>query len=409
VPGYDFITSVAMANDGNGRDSNPSDPGDWVVANECYSGSPASNSSWHGTHTAGTIGAASNNSMGVAGVNWTSKILPVRVLGKCGGTTSDIADAMRWSAGLSVSGVPANANPAKVLNLSLGGSGACGATYQDAVNAITAAGTTVVVSAGNSNADAINYRPGNCTGVITVAATDRDGGRASYSNYGSTIEISAPGGDQSYTNDPNGVLSTLNTGTQAPIADAYVYYQGTSMAAPHVAGVASLLYSRKPSLTPAEVLTILQNNVTGFPSGTCNTSICGRGIVNAGAAVATLGNPVPTITGLSPFFAAPEGSAFTLTVNGTGFVNGAVVRWNSLDRATTRVSSTQLTATIDAADIATEGTVSVTVFNPTPEGGLSNAVSFLVGAPKKVYLPLVVKSLSAPALNAMDNGAGGGS
>ena len=311
VPGYDFISDSQIANDGGGRDSNPSDPGDWITAAESssgyFAGCQIQNSSWHGTHTAGTIGAASNNGVGVAGVNWNSKILPVRVLGKCGGYTSDIADGMRWAAGLSVSGVPANANPAKVLNLSLGGYGACDATYQDAVNAITAAGTTVVVSAGNSNADAINYRPGNCTGVITVAATDRDGGRASYSNYGSTIEISAPGGDQSYTNDPNGVLSTLNTGTQVPIADAYVYYQGTSMAAPHVAGVASLLYSLKPSLTPAEVLTILQNTVTNFPSGTCNTSICGRGIVNAGAAVAAVSNPMPAITGLNPLSIMPGG------------------------------------------------------------------------------------------------------
>ena len=135
-------------------DRNPSDPGDWVVANECYSGSPASDSSWHGTHCAGTIGAATNNSLGVAGINWQSKILPVRVLGKCGGTISDIADGMRWSAGLVVSGVPNNANPAKVLNLSLGGSGACETTYQNAINAITAAGSSVIVSAGNSNADA---------------------------------------------------------------------------------------------------------------------------------------------------------------------------------------------------------------------------------------------------------------
>ena len=291
VPGYDFITSVAMANDGNGRDSNPSDPGDWVVANECYSGSPASNSSWHGTHTAGTIGAASNNSMGVAGVNWTSKILPVRVLGKCGGTTSDIADAMRWSAGLSVSGVPANANPAKVLNLSLGGSGACGATYQDAVNAIVAAGTTLVISAGNSNANASGFRPGNCDGVITVAATNRNGSKASYSNYGAIVEISAPGGETSPTSS-NGVLSTLNTGTQGPVADTYTYYQGTSMAAPHVAGVASLMLSRNPWLTPAQILSIMRSTVTSFPGGsTCNTSICGSGIVNAGSAVAAVPNP----------------------------------------------------------------------------------------------------------------------
>jgi subtilisin family serine protease len=410
VSGYDFINDAWTANDGGGRDADPSDPGDWVAAGVCNSGSPALNSSWHGTHTAGTIGAASNNGQGVAGVNWNSKILPVRVLGRCGGYTSDIADGMRWAAGLSVSGVPANANPAKVLNLSLGGYGACDATYQDAVNAITAAGTTVVVSAGNSNADAINYRPGNCTGVITVAATNRNGGRASYSNYGATIEISAPGGDQSYTNDPNGVLSTLNTGTQGPSADTYVYYQGTSMAAPHVAGVASLLYSLKPTLTPAEVLALLQNSVTGFPSGSsCNISICGRGIVNAGAAVAALGNPVPTITRLSPFFATPGGSAFTLTVNGTGFVNGAVVRWNGENRATTYVSSMQLTAAISGPDIAPPPrTANVAVFNPAPGGGLSNVASFLIGAPKKVYLPLVVKDLPAPVLNAISNADGDG-
>ena len=298
APGYDFIDDTWTANDGGGRDSDPSDPGDWTIADACYYGWSARPSSWHGTHTAGTIGAASNNTVGVAGVNWTSKILPVRVLGRCGGYTSDIADGMRWAAGLSVSGVPANAYPAKVLNLSLGGYGACDATYQNAVNAIVAAGTTIVISAGNSNADAVNYRPGNCDGVITVAATDRDGGRASYSNYGAVVEISAPGGDQAYPNDPNGVLSTLNNGTQGPGAAAYVYYQGTSMAAPHVAGIASLLYSRKPSLTPAEVLALLRNNVTSFPVGSsCNSSICGSGIVNAGAAVSAVANPVPTITG----------------------------------------------------------------------------------------------------------------
>ena len=177
VPGYDFIADAWTANDGGGRDNDPSDPGDWTVADVCYSGWTAKPSSWHGTHTAGTIGAASNNGVGVAGVNWNSKILPVRVLGRCGGYISDIADGMRWAAGLAVSGVPANANPAKVLNLSLGGSGACDATYQNAVNAIVAAGTTIVVSAGNSTADAINFRPGNCSGVITVAATNRDGGQ----------------------------------------------------------------------------------------------------------------------------------------------------------------------------------------------------------------------------------------
>ena len=235
----------------------------------------------------------------MAGVNWASKILPVRVLGKCGGTTSDIADGMRWAAGLAVAGVPANANPAKVLNLSLGGSGACGATYQDAINAIVAAGTTVVVSAGNSNADASGFRPANCNGVVTVAATNRNGSRAYYSNYGATVEISAPGGETNVSSS-NGVLSTLNTGTQGPVTDTYTYYQGTSMAAPHVAGVASLILSRNPCVDASAGTTYMQSTVTAFPGGsTCNTSICGSGIVNAGAAVAAVPAPLSEQEGLS--------------------------------------------------------------------------------------------------------------
>ena len=300
LPGYDFIHDDLVANDGDGRDADPGDPGDWITSAEnssgYFAGCGVSDSSWHGTHTAGTVGAASNNGLGVAGVNWNSKILPVRVLGKCGGYFSDIVDGMRWAAGLSVGGVPDNPNPAQVLNLSLGGFGPCDSTPQNAINAITAAGTTVVVSAGNSNADAGGFTPANCNGVITVAATNRDGGRAFYSNYGATVEISAPGGAQGFGNDPNGVLSTLNTGPLGPLADTYVYYQGTSMAAPHVSGVASLLYSLDPALAPAQVLQILQDTVTHFPLGsTCNTSICGSGIVNAGAAV-QLVSSAPTNT-----------------------------------------------------------------------------------------------------------------
>ena len=299
VPGYDFINEVQTANDGNLRDNDPSDPGDWITSAEngsgFFAGCQIHDSSWHGTHVAGTIGAASNNGVGVAGINWNSKILPVRVLGKCGGYDSDIADGMRWSAGLAVSGVPANANPAKVLNLSLGGQSACGTTYQNAINAITAAGAVVVVAAGNNNVDASGFTPANCTGVITVASTGRTGNRAYYSNYGTSVEISAPGGDQSGGN-ANGVLSTLNTGTQGPVADTYVYYQGTSMAAPHLSGVVSLLLSLNPALTPAQVLQILQSTVKVFPiGGTCTTSNCGSGIVNAGAALSSL-SPTATPT-----------------------------------------------------------------------------------------------------------------
>jgi serine protease len=288
VPGYDFIGDTFVANDTDGRDSDPTDPGDWAAANACGTDSPAENSSWHGTHVAGTIGALTNNNTDVAGVNWVSKILPVRVLGKCGGYLSDTIDGARWAAGLTVDGVSPNTNPAKVLNLSLGAAVACSLTTQTAIDNIVAAGAVVVVAAGNSNVDASGYTPANCTGVISVAATNRSGGRSYYSNYGTVVKIAAPGGAQSFANDPNGILSTLNTGTTTALADTYRYYQGTSMAAPHVAGIVSLMFSANPALTVAKVTEKLLGTVRAFPTGTgldCTTSLCGAGIVNAAAAV----------------------------------------------------------------------------------------------------------------------------
>ncbi|MEZ4641581.1 MAG: S8 family serine peptidase [Chloroflexota bacterium] len=294
VPGYDFIHDSFVGNDGNGRDANPADPGDWTAANECGSGYPAQDSSWHGTHVAGTIGAANNNALGVSGIDWNARILPVRALGKCGGYTSDILDGVRWAAGLSVSGVPNNANPADVINLSLGGAGSCDSTEQAVYTAVYNAGVTVVVAAGNSNANAAGYSPASCNNVITVAATDRTGGRASYSNYGSVVEVSAPGGE-TWPTESNGVLSTLNTGTKGPVADAYVYYQGTSMASPHVAGVAALILAEYPAYTPAQVLSRLQSTARPFPGGSdCNTSICGTGIIDAFKALGgTIVTPPP--------------------------------------------------------------------------------------------------------------------
>jgi serine protease len=331
VAGYDFISDAQVANDGDARDSSPSDPGDWITSAESssgyFQGCPVTNSSWHGSHVAGTIGASSNNDVGVTGINWVSKILPVRVLGKCGGYNSDIIDGMRWAAGLSVSGVPANANPAKVINMSLGGSGSCSSAQQTAINEIVAAGTVIVVAAGNSNSDASNFNPANCNNVITVAATNRNGYRASYSNYGSVVEISAPGGETSPTAS-NGVLSTLNTGTQGPLADAYVYYQGTSMATPHVTGVASLVLSVKPSLTPAQVLQVLQSTARAFPvGGTCNTSNCGAGIVNAAAAVSAVSSSDVSIVKhvISSDLAPGDPITFTLTIANNGISVAASV------------------------------------------------------------------------------------
>ncbi|WP_157264023.1 S8 family peptidase [Azohydromonas aeria] len=276
LAGYDFVTNTTTANDGGGRDADPADPGDWTTAGLCYSGSAAS-SSWHGTHVAGTIAAVTGNAVGVAGVAFGAKVLPVRALGRCGGYTSDIADAMVWAAGGSVAGVPANANPARVLNLSLGGSGSCGVTYQNAINAARARGAVVVVAAGNANTNATGSVPANCTGVVTVAAVNRSGGKASYSNYGAVVDLAAPGGDSGA-----GILSTLNAGTTTPGADSYAAYMGTSMATPHVAGVAALMLSRNPSLTPDEVEARLKASVRPFPAA---CSQCGTGLLDANMAV----------------------------------------------------------------------------------------------------------------------------
>jgi serine protease len=289
LPGYDFIGDTFVSNDNNGRDSDASDPGDWVNAGECGPGDPASfeASSWHGTHVAGTIAAVTNNANGVAGVAFGAKVVPARVLGKCGGYTSDIADAIVWSSGGSVSGVPANANPAKVLSISLGGGGSCGATTQNAINSARSRGASVIVAAGNSNANAANFSPANCSGVVTVAATGRNGGKASYSNFGATVEVAAPGG----SGGANSVLSTLNAGTMGPGADSYALYNGTSMATPHVSGVVALMLQVKSTLTPDQVTQILQSTARAFPAA---CSQCGSGIVNANAAVdAAIGGTPP--------------------------------------------------------------------------------------------------------------------
>jgi serine protease len=291
LQGYDFISDTAVANDGDGRDTDASDPGDWVGAGECGPGSPAAdqNSSWHGTHVTGTIAALTNNGTGVAGIAFGAKIVPARVLGKCGGFTSDIADAIIWASGGTVTGVPANANKAQVINMSLGGSGACDTTTQNAINSARSRGTVVVVAAGNSNVNASNASLANCAGVITVAATDRSGGKASYSNYGAVVDVAAPGGD---SGTGNAILSTLNAGTQAPGADSYASYIGTSIAAPHVAGVVALMLAKNPNLTPDDVESRLKSSARAFPA-TCSS--CGAGIVDASAAVdAATGVTAPT-------------------------------------------------------------------------------------------------------------------
>jgi serine protease len=390
LPGYDFISDSDVANDGDGRDSDPSDPGDWTTANLCYSGSVATKSSWHGTHTAGTIGAASNNGVGVAGINWVSKILPVRVMGRCGGYISDIADGMRWAAGLHVTGVTDNPNPAKVINMSLGGaSTTCGSTYQDAIDAINATGATIVVAAGNLSTDASGFRPANCDGVVSVAATDRSGDLAFYSNYGTIVKIAAPGGET--TTQSDGILSTLNTGTTVPITGTYKYYQGTSMAAPHVTGVASLIYSLNPTITSTQVLKVLQNSVTAFPaSSSCTTTTCGPGILNAGKAV------LPVASQISPSWATKNSSPITIVVKGFNFNTNSTIKWNGSSITTTHTSSMELRAKVPSAALTTGGIYTVTVSTQFSTIGtyVTEPLQFQV-VNYSAYLPMASK----PAVN----------
>ncbi|MFO1413373.1 MAG: S8 family serine peptidase [Burkholderiales bacterium] len=387
VAGYDMIADCAVANDAqpgpctwttlqndpfgqpnlNSRDNDPSDPGDWITVAEnnglgnagppynyfagC-SGSPGTseNSSWHGSHTAGTIGAATNNAVGIAGINWVSKVQAVRVLGKCGGFTSDIADAITWASGGVVAGVPANLTPSRVINMSLGGSGPCGSTYQAAIDGALARGTAIAVAAGNGNTITDNFSPANCNGVITVASVGRNGNRAYYSNYDdgtppTYVEIAAPGGEQSFANDPNGTLSTLNGGTTVPDANLYnyMYYQGTSMATPHVAGIASLMFSTNRSLTPAQVLAAMQSTARAFPTGTAagrdctantalvntTTKYCGAGMIDATAALYA-------VKTWDVFWRKSDGTNATWRFNGTGpsqfaagFPSGVPANWTA--------------------------------------------------------------------------------
>ncbi|MFJ4969316.1 S8 family peptidase [Streptomyces sp. NPDC088755] len=284
VPGYDFISNSWTATDGGGRDSDPSDTGDWMNRGECgkdRNGNPVpardTNNSWHGTHVAGTI-AATANGYGTVGVAHEANIQPIRALGKCGGSTSDIVDAISWASGGTVSGAPANKYPAAVINMSLGGEFACDQAYNAAIKAATGRGTSVVVAAGNDNADASAYSPAGCANVITVAASDREGNRAAYSNYGRAVDVTAPGGETAVRAD-DGIWSTINKGTRALGGEGYASYQGTSMATPHIAGLAALVKQKNPSLTPAQIEQAIRNNTRSLP-GSCSGG-CGTGLADA--------------------------------------------------------------------------------------------------------------------------------
>ena len=318
LPGYDFVSTVEYAGDGNGRDADPADPGDFVSAQDksanpvAFSGCAIENSSWHGTNIAGVVAAVTNNGDGVAGVNWNARIVPVRVAGKCGADVADIIEGMRWAAGLPVSGVPLNANPVRIVNISFGGTAACGPAYQEAIDELRREGVVVVAAAGNEHGNPT--RPASCNGVIGVAALNRDGFKATYSNFGAALAIATVGGDPvdegrwgALLGD-DGLLTIDNFGITAPAppSQSYSRIAGTSFGAPVVAGTISLMLSVNPNLTVTQIIDGLKRSarphVVSSRIGACSaqnpgrcictTLTCGAGLLDADEALRFAQDPL---------------------------------------------------------------------------------------------------------------------
>jgi serine protease len=328
LPGFDFVSLQHMTNDGDGRDANPSDPGDWVDATDkadnAFANCDTTGSSWHGTRVAGMIGALTNNSAGVSGLSWNSFILPVRVLGKCGGIDSDILVGMRWAAGLTVSGVPVNPTPARILNMSLGATSPCEPSYQAVIDEITVRKVLVVISAGNEGT--VVSSPANCSGVAAIAAIRHAGSKVGFSNLGPEVTLGAPGGNCVNVNGGPCLFSldtTSNSGTTVPanhtFTDQFNTNLGTSFSAPIVSGIAALMLSRNANLSTSQLLARLGEGAVPFPTVVadapaiqachlpanaqdfqleqclCTTATCGAGMVNAANSIEAADRPVAAV------------------------------------------------------------------------------------------------------------------
>lgn len=355
-PGYDFVTSTD--NTSGDSDNDPSDPGDWDASCD------APTSSWHGTQTAGLVGAATNNGIGMAGVGRNVMVLPVRVLGKCGGFDDDIIAGMKWAANL-LPGL-SNPNPAKVINMSLGSKGACTTAYSQAIAALNAAGVTVVVASGNEG-DVVGT-PANCPGALAVSGVRHEGTKVGYSNVGPQNFIAAPAGNcvNDVIDNPSlpclyPILSTTNSGATTPAGSSYStsfgdYAIGTSFSSPLVAGVIGLMLSRDPTLTPARIREVLKATARPFPTTSstapavaacrpsstelqdsecyCTTSSCGVGLLDARAAVNAVGagGAMPPLVAISASSTTPaRGTSVNLDASGTRFDGGRTIssyRWS---------------------------------------------------------------------------------
>lgn len=362
LPGYDFISNAATANDGDGRDADAADPGDWVsgadTAMQRFAGCSVSDSSWHGTRVAGIIAARTDNSEGIAGIAWRPWILPVRVIGKCGGFDSDILAAMRWSAGLHVDGAPDNLFPAKIINMSLGALGPCPASYADVIDELAAVGTLVIASAGNEGGPV--GAPANCPGVAAVAGVRHTGTKVGYSSLGNEIVVSAPAGNCVNANGAclYSIDTTSNAGATTPAAHIYTdqldFTVGTSFSAPIVAGIAALMASINGNLGPPQLIERLAEGAAKpFPVATdtavpqchvpqgrndvqgsecnCTTDTCGAGIASLPGSLTAALRPIAAVATRGTF--AP-GSNVELSAAGSAASCGSTVvrhEWTGAD------------------------------------------------------------------------------
>jgi serine protease len=357
LPGYDFVANATTANDGDGRDADSSDPGDFVtqadLGTATFQNCEAVDSSWHGTRVAGIVGARTNNSAGMAGTTWAPWVLPVRVLGKCGGFDSDILAAMLWAAGVRVNGVPDNPYPARVVNLSLGSIDACSLAYIDVIAEIGARGTLVVASAGNEGGPVGS--PANCPGVVGVGGLRHAGTKVGYSSLGPEVALSAPAGNcvnlQGACLFP--ISTTTNFGTTVPGANGYTDQinrnVGTSFSAPIVAAIAGLMASVNGNLTPAQLRArLIEGATTPFPVSSdptvpvchvptgpgdlqglecnCTTSTCGAGMANAARAVAAAQRPIAAL--VVPASVSPGQNVLLSAAGSAAACNRAVASFN---------------------------------------------------------------------------------
>ncbi len=427
-PGYDFVESTTAGNDGSGRDPDPTDPGDFSTAGECGFGQPARNSSWHGTQVAGLIGAATNNGVGIAGAARDVMVLPVRVLGRCGGFDSDIIAAMRWASGLSADvgvGTPvlvANMHPARVINMSLGSSDSCAASYRDVLAELGAAGVSVVVAAGNQDGLAVNT-PANCPGAIAVAGVRHIGTKVGYSSVGPEVAIAAPAGNCVNLAGPclYSLLTTTNAGTT--VATDHIYSNsfnttlGTSFSAPLVAATVGLMLSVNPGLSPSQIKAALQGTARVFPtSGAdaavsscrapngvdqlecyCTTSTCGAGLLNVAAAVAKALEPAVSIRVPNP--SPTAGESITLDASASVPATGrllATFAWTITNGAqSARFSGT------------TNGPTAVLVATSSGEVTITLSVTDNLGATAVTSTVVTVVAPAAVAAASSGGGAGG--